>query len=137
MRSRTCRCGKIFIPSHPSIYQCPYCKREYDRAWRAKQPKLTRIEAKDRRLRRLYGISLEEYDCLRNKQDGKCAICGSKGTETKSGTRYALAVDHCHITGSVRGLLCQDCNSGLGSLKDDVALLERAILYLKEHHDYH
>lgn len=115
------------------VYKCPPCKRAYDREWYAARSPISSRVAKDQRLKHKYGISLEDYENLLKDQGSVCAICDSKGTETKSGHRYALAVDHCHITGSVRGLLCQDCNSGIGSLKDDIALLERAIDYLREY----
>ena len=77
-----------------------------------------------RQLQRKYGISLADYDILLNKQDGVCLICGQKDLDK------FLAVDHCHETGRIRGLLCNGCNSGLGHFKDDPELLKRAILYL-------
>ena len=59
-------------------------------------------------------------------QGGKCAIC-----EEQCLTERELAVDHCHKTGKVRGLLCMRCNTALGSFKDDLLLLEKAMFYLK------
>ena len=59
-------------------------------------------------------------------QDGKCAICGT----TSTGNRKAFHVDHDHKTGKVRGLLCSNCNTGIGNLRDDIGLLNRAIEYL-------
>jgi len=61
------------------------------------------------------------------QQDGKCAICGTKST----GKRKSFHVDHCHKTGVVRGLLCGNCNSGIGNLRDDVELLKKSIQYLE------
>ena len=83
---------------------------------------------KDSKLRRAYGISYAEYEKMLNAQNGGCAICGT----TKTGKRKAFHVDHCHDTGRVRGLLCGNCNSGIGNLRDDVGLLQRAIEYLTE-----
>jgi hypothetical protein len=81
-------------------------------------------------LKKLYGITLGDYDQMVEKQNGKCAICES--TEPKSnGARFA--VDHDHKTGKVRGLLCGSCNTGIGKLGDDIALLTSAIEYLKDH----
>jgi hypothetical protein len=80
---------------------------------------------KDRRLKRNYGIGLDFYEQLLGKQDGKCAICG----EPENGR--ALAVDHDHGTGNIRGLLCTNCNNGLGRFRDDVSRLRNAIEYLK------
>lgn len=86
---------------------------------------------KDKRLayRRsyLYGVSPDDYDALHDKFSGSCGICGN--TE-ESGV--ALAIDHCHGSGKVRGLLCNNCNNGLGRFKDDEELLQLAINYLKE-----
>ena len=60
-------------------------------------------------------------------QGDACAICGTKDT----GNRKAFHVDHCHDTGKIRGLLCGNCNSGIGNLRDDINLLQRAIEYLQ------
>lgn len=79
-------------------------------------------------LTRKYGISLEEYDALYERQEGGCAICGLPQM-SKRNTR--LCVDHDHETGEVRGLLCDGCNRGIGLLKDDYRLLERAAGYLR------
>lgn len=74
-----------------------------------------------------YGITVEEYTELNNKQFFRCAICF--GT---SNNNARLSIDHCHDTNLVRGLLCNTCNLGLGYFKDDIAKLEGAIAYLKE-----
>ena len=77
------------------------------------------------KLRLKYGLTLEQYHDLLNKQGGACAICGCE-TDTR-----ALDIDHHHGTGEVRGLLCNTCNRGLGLFKDDVAVLRSAITYLE------
>jgi hypothetical protein len=81
---------------------------------------------RDRKLKYQYGISLAEYDVMLSRQGGCCAICGTSDT----GKRKAFHVDHDHNTGRIRGLLCGNCNSGIGNLRDDVGLLNRAIQYL-------
>lgn len=73
-----------------------------------------------------YGITLEEYNNILSKQNGKCAIC-----ELKQKKRN-LSVDHCHITNKIRGLLCTNCNRGIGMLKEDISLLRKAIKYLNK-----
>lgn len=78
-------------------------------------------------LKRAYGMTLEEYEALLRAQEGKCAICG----ET-CGTGQHLSVDHCHDTNAVRGLLCRNCNRGLGLFQDRPDLLGRAHEYLKK-----
>lgn len=82
---------------------------------------------------RQFGIDGVEYDRLHARQDGKCAICRLPETAVhhKTGVARALAVDHNHETGAVRGLLCRDCNTGLGLFDDDEGALEAALVYLR------
>lgn len=77
-------------------------------------------------IKQKYGISIEERDVIAAKQGHKCAICGVPEMELNS----SLAIDHCHQTGTVRGLLCKQCNLGVGNMKDDVNILKNAIVYL-------
>lgn len=79
-----------------------------------------------------YGITPEQYTELFVSQGGCCAICGQpeSATHNHSNNVQKLAVDHCHTTGKVRGLLCQDCNRGLGRFHDDVHRMQKAIEYL-------
>lgn len=77
-------------------------------------------------LKRKYKLTSEEYDRILAAQDGKCAICYRPPDDDR-----VLAVDHCHRTGKVRGLLCGLCNRALGCLGDDTTLLYRAIDYLE------
>lgn len=81
-------------------------------------------------IRKQYGITLEEYQNMIKKQNNVCKICGGK---SKTGKR--LTIDHDHQTGKVRGLLCFNCNTGLGHFKDDYSLLLLAAKYLK-HNEY-
>ncbi len=74
-----------------------------------------------------YGISLEDRDMMRVSQGGLCAICGEPPTGAH------LAVDHCHVTGKIRQLLCTNCNIGLGQFKDSSDILEKAAAYLRRH----
>lgn len=78
-------------------------------------------------LARRYGITEAEYDKLLSDQEGCCAICHRHA----SALGEPLAVDHDHRNGRVRGLLCTDCNLGLGKFRDRVDLLEEAITYLQ------
>jgi hypothetical protein len=80
---------------------------------------------KRRELRSKYGIGLRDYKRMLEDQNDRCAICEG---ECQSGN--SLAVDHCHSTGDVRGLLCSNCNKGLGHFKDSPILLREAIAYL-------
>lgn len=81
---------------------------------------------KDRKLRKAYGITLQEYNEILESQGGVCAICG--GTESAKGRM--MAVDHCHETGTIRGILCSHCNRGLGFFRDNIDSLQSAIKYL-------
>lgn len=79
-------------------------------------------------LKRKFGITLDQYKSLNKAQEGRCAICGGLNV---AGRR--LAVDHCHRSGKIRGLLCYKCNVGLGSFDDDLERLLLAALYLEKH----
>jgi len=84
-------------------------------------------KARNQQLKRDYGITLEEYNERLEFQGGVCAICKCPPTG-----RFQLAVDHCHSTGMIRGLLCSFCNHGIGNFRDDVERLASAISYLDE-----
>lgn len=91
-----------------------------------KQKPQSKTKKKDSYLKRVYGISLIDYQNLMAVQHGKCAICQT--SKCRSGK--AFAVDHCHKTGKIRSLLCQSCNTVLGSVQEDVNILKAAIAYL-------
>jgi hypothetical protein len=78
-------------------------------------------------LKKLYGITLKEYYELLEKQDNKCAICGRH----KSEFNKLLSVDHDHKTGKVRGILCNNCNTAIGKLQDDLDIIQNAYNYIK------
>ena len=73
-----------------------------------------------------YGITTQQYDFMVIQQSGRCAICSGPPVHGKR-----LAIDHCHVTGVVRGLLCHYCNSAIGLLQESEIILGRAIEYLK------
>jgi hypothetical protein len=87
---------------------------------------------KNNKLKKAYGITIEQYEELLSKQDGKCAICNIDNNGKYRNKQRAFAVDHCHTTCKIRGLLCSDCNTGIGLLKDNVNFLESAIKYLNK-----
>lgn len=93
-----------------------------------KQPEGRRYQL-NARMRTLYGITLEQYESYAEAQNHMCKLCGLTAEENTHGRLY---VDHCHITGAYRGLLCNKCNSGLGKFNDNIEVLERALAYLKE-----
>lgn len=81
-----------------------------------------------------YGITLEEFEHLLEAQSGKCAICKNESKPTKSG-RTGLHIDHCHVTGKVRSLLCPRCNNFVGHFEqpDGSMLAEKVKEYLANH----
>jgi Recombination endonuclease VII len=86
-------------------------------------------QARDKRLRR-YGLTHDLYKQLLAAQGGGCAICTSPlAMQIANGVH----IDHDHVTGAVRGLLCKMCNSGLGMYRDNVELMLRAVEYLRHH----
>jgi Recombination endonuclease VII len=123
----------------------PEKRREADRKHRAKNAahiaetkKIWKAANRDKhgvsnrkwKLKRFGGI--EVFDALLKAQEGMCAICGTdKGSSTGKDDRR-LAVDHCHATGAVRGLLCGNCNRMLGLAKDSPDLLRKAAAYLEK-----
>lgn len=84
---------------------------------------------KDAKLKRSFGIGLSEYNSILKLQNGKCAIC--KKTEEQNGKM--LAVDHCHITGKNRDLLCSSCNICIGFIEKNNLDFQTIINYLKKH----
>jgi len=81
------------------------------------------------RLKRQYGISLNEYINLLVAQGQKCAICGSTSPQREGADSFD--VDHDHATGKVRGLLCKDCNLMVGNAHDNPTTLRKAADYLE------
>lgn len=92
------------------------------KAWRDNNPN----KCLDQKLRYHFGITLEDYNYMLKNQKGKCNICNQ---ECKTYSR--LAVEHCHKTGVIRGLVCSKCNAGLGFYNDNIELHEKAIKHLK------
>lgn len=83
-------------------------------------------EIREYRNLKQYGLTKEEYWKLWDSQDGKCAGCGKENY----GRPINLCVDHDHVTGRVRGLLCSNCNSALGLVQDKPEILAKLIDYL-------
>jgi hypothetical protein len=73
-----------------------------------------------------YGLTAGKYDMMVMLQAGRCAICAGPPVNHKR-----LVVDHCHVSGTVRGLLCHNCNVALGLFKDNAVIVERALKYLQ------
>jgi hypothetical protein len=81
-------------------------------------------QSQSTRYKLLYNITSEEYDKILKLQKGRCAICGNFPKN------FRLAVDHCHKTGLIRGLLCWRCNNAIGKFNDSQTLIFSAFVYL-------
>ena len=98
-----------------------------NRSYRDTDPRRYR----DKQLRRDFGIDgIKEYDEKFVEQNGVCAICSQQEKTIRHGKLMPLVVDHDHENGAVRGLLCNECNTGIGKLRDSPDLLRSAIAYL-------
>lgn len=102
--------------------------RQKKKQWAAEAKRRNPFYWKDYSLRKQYGISLLEYNLLLKRQNGVCAIC----LRPERSDRYKhFSVDHDHVTGKVRGLLCSGCNRAIGIMGDDAVRLRRASEYLE------
>lgn len=84
---------------------------------------------KNRIILKKFGISLDDYNKMFEKQKGCCGICNTHQSEFN----ISLAIDHCHTTGKIRGLLCNHCNMGIGLFNENIKTLEKSIEYLKQY----
>jgi len=99
---------------------------KHNHNWYLKNKKKCNEDSRKSRLRLNYGLTATDYNRMFEQQNGCCAICGRH----QSGLSKRLCVDHDHKTDEVRGLLCSNCNSGLGYFKDCKEFLVQAISYL-------
>jgi hypothetical protein len=101
-----------------------------NRAWAKANPEKVRRASRNRHYQVKYGISLNDYESMLASQDHGCGACGG---ETLPG--FVLAVDHCHETGRVRGLLCDACNRAVGLLGDSAERADLLADYLRRNGD--
>jgi len=102
---------------------------KYRTSWGEENPAIVRKY----KLKQLYGITVDQYDTLMVMQNGVCAICGLSETATYRGKTRRLTIDHDHKTNTIRGLLCSNCNIGVGNLQDNPTLLRLAADYLEKY----
>lgn len=114
--------------------ECKRCRAEIKKQWKKDNPILWKARERNRFLRHKYGIDTERYNEMLKEQGNSCAICGCNVESNRVHGEY-FAVDHCHNTNKVRGLLCRSCNTGIGNLNDDPVLLKVAINYLVKHNN--
>ena len=119
---------RVFWPKDPELYK--ECLRKHKRkCYLARRDKhlLSSKEQHIKYRKRVYGITAEQYDAKVIEQNGLCAICNLPDKRGKD-----LSVDHCHTTKYIRGLLCGNCNLGLGNFYDDPAKLLAAAQYIQK-----
>lgn len=104
----------------------PRIKRVYTEQELVDKNKRRIIKHKESMLKRKYDISIKDFEDMLEDQENRCAICGVNFKDVKG---YP-SIDHDHLSGDVRGVLCHSCNVGLGFFKDDIARLQEAIEYL-------
>jgi hypothetical protein len=126
------QCDENFLAKRSTRRFCDECAKErklnYIKAYqKTRQGKASKRKALHKyHLKRLYGLTEEEYEDIVIEQNNQCAICNTNLDDT---TR--VSVDHCHQTNIVRGVLCYNCNVGLGHFKDYPQRLQKAIEYLE------
>jgi len=103
-------------------------KRCLENYYKNKDDPSKKLKWRESQLKIKYNLTIDDWNLMYEEQDYLCAIC--KTDEPKGNGLFH--VDHCHSSGKVRGLLCHHCNVALGSFKDDIEVLERAIRYLKD-----
>tara|TARA_R110000744_G_scaffold176069_1_gene294952 strand:- start:35 stop:466 length:432 start_codon:yes stop_codon:yes gene_type:complete len=116
-------------------YRCKGCDTKARAKWAKNNPEKSRRSSRERSLKCKYGISLRDYEEMLESQGKSCACCGATENHTSGSSRegWNFAVDHCHTTGVVRGLLCNQCNRAIGMLGDTVEGIQKAIDYLNTH----
>lgn len=97
--------------------------RTYSKGYAKRRMQYEPNYLRDKQLKESFGITGEYYEQMLTAQAGLCAICHGLG-------KHRLGVDHDHLTGKIRGLLCFSCNAALGLFQDSRERLETAILYL-------
>jgi len=107
------------------LSRCRSCQLEANKEYAKNNPDASR----HRNLKYKYGVTKEDYDRMFKEQNGVCGIC--KQAETSIRSLY-LSIDHNHETGKVRGLLCRNCNSALGKLKDSIERMKAMIEWMEK-----
>ena len=137
MMIKACSCchnffGKeSFHPEHRNVdglcSSCRKCRNQKALKWQQSNPRAKR----NTHLKSKFGITVKQFDEMLKQQNHCCAICM---TTTPKG-RGTFHVDHCHETGKIRGILCHDCNTGIGKLGDSLESIKKAVSYLERFYD--
>jgi hypothetical protein len=117
---RHCPCGtEVMTPVGKPV--CPDCRKD---------PRPDAQVRERTRTLRAYGLTQADWDALIERQGNRCAVCR---TDKPGGRGERWHIDHDHVTGRTRGLLCHQCNVGIGNLRDDPEIIKAAARYVTEH----
>ena len=122
----------FYVRNKTSMVRHSTCK-ECDKKRVSETPSIVKRE---QALKRMYGITQQDYDMMLAEQNNQCAICETTEPGGRHTSNY-FVVDHCHTTGKVRKLLCHHCNTSLGLVGDNIQTLETMINYLQKHSPTH
>lgn len=126
------------------VSSCKECKKI---SWKISASKMDRreyhlnytkthkLQRRHNQLKHKFNIGLHEYDTMLKLQNNSCKICGINQEKHVEIFKKVLCVDHSHKNGKIRGLLCEDCNIGLGRFKDNIYFLSNAVEYINEKGD--
>lgn len=150
MSSKMCKiCGEsksiednfYVYPSGVVNSYCRPCSKEYDKNRTrtystvnlSEEQRLAKLEKKAFNAKKhRYGLTQDEFIAKWEEQDRKCAVCGIEVVLRKDYGGEVACIDHDHITGKVRGILCGHCNRAAGFLKDDPDLMRKLAEYIEE-----
>jgi len=123
-------CKPCTVKANPS-----YRNKEENKTYKATYHQHNKHKKWERDLKKLYGLSIDDYKRMLKDQSGCCAICNlpESAKDKRSGLVRVLSVDHCHKTNKVRALLCSKCNLLLGLLHDSFSILKSVESYLVKH----
>lgn len=116
--------ASLWRARHPDYKYDPAKAVAATQRWRDSHREQHVANIRRRNLRKMYGITVEQYDQMLAEQNGGCALCG------KPPEKKRLSVDHDHSNGKVRGLLCRHCNFMIGLAREEPKVFEAAIAYL-------
>lgn len=113
-------------------YRCKICDDKARKKWVATNPEQAHKSSRNNNLKIRFGVDIEWYEEQFKKQGSCCALCGIAENQIQGTIKnYSFSVDHDHITGKIRGILCNPCNRALGFFKDNAAVLRKAADYVE------
>lgn len=132
----TCnKCKRNDILAHEMIWSplpswCKECYNQYRSEYMKKYRKTDNgmRKSRNKQFKYKYGITIEQYELMLMNQNNQCLICYREFSD-----KIKPDVDHDHITKKVRGIICHSCNLGIGYLREDLAVVQRLLNYLKSH----